>query len=136
MVKNYFYLIVGFLCVLFAVTHTLNGMSTTLPILGNAGMEVNTKTAFTYVWHVIGIENLVLGVALLIMACMKNLSKVRFTAWLIITILFMRWVVIASVTLLSNSASVMQLLPDTIAIFVVIVLLFFGTKIKDRISNK
>lgn len=136
MVRNYFYLIVGILCVLFAVTHTLNGIATTLPILDNAEVENNTKVAFTYVWHIIGIENLVLGIALLIMAFMKNMSKVKFTAWLIIVILSMRWIVITFFTLMNNQGSVKQLIPDSIAIFVIIILLFLGTKVKERISNE
>jgi len=136
MVRNYFYLIVGILCILFAVTHTLNGITTTLPILDNSEIESNTKVAFTYVWHIIGIENLVLGIALLVMAFMKNMSKVKFTAWLIIAILSMRWIVITFFTLLNNLSSIKQLIPDTIAIFVIIILLYFGIKVKERISNE
>ena len=57
MIKNYFYLIVGFLAVLFAVTHTLNGLETALPDLDGTSIDGSTKTIFTYAWHVIGIEN-------------------------------------------------------------------------------
>ncbi len=133
MIKNYFYLIVGVLCVLFAVTHTLNGITTSLQILDNSVIENNTKVAFTYVWHIIGIENLVFGIALLIMAFQKNQLKVRFAAWLIITILVLRWMIITLSTLLNNSGDVMQILPDTVAIFVVTVLLVLGTRVKDKI---
>lgn len=136
MVRNYYYLIVGLLCVLFAITHTLNGITTTLPILDNSEIENNTKIVFTYVWHIIGIENFVLGIFLLIMAFMKNASKVKFTSWLIIAILSMRWIVITYFTLLNSLSSIKQLIPDTVAIFVIIILLFLGTKVKDRISNK
>jgi len=136
MVKNYFYLIVGVLCLLFAVTHTLNGVSTNLQVLNNSVIENNTKVAFTYVWHIIGIENLVFGIALLIMAFQKKMSKVKFATWLIIMILAMRWIVITIFTLLSNSGNVMPLIPDTAAIFIVIVLLLLGTKVKDKIPNE
>jgi len=136
MVKNYYYLIVGVLCLLFAVTHTLNGVSTSLQVLNNSVIENNTKVAFTYVWHIIGIENLVFGIALLIMAFQKKMSKVKFAAWLIIMILAMRWIVITIFTLLSNSGNVMPLIPDTAAIFVVIVLLLLGSKVKDKILNE
>ena len=95
MVKNYFYLIVGVLTVLFAVTHTLNGLETALPVLDETTIDGSTKTIFTYVWHIIGIENLVLGIALIIMAFQKNLEKVKFTAWIIIAILILRWVIIS-----------------------------------------
>ncbi|MDD2488667.1 MAG: hypothetical protein PHD62_04305, partial [Bacteroidales bacterium] len=135
MVRNYYYLIVGLLCIIFAITHTLNGITTTLPILENSEIDNNTKVVFTYVWHIIGIENFVLGIFLLIMAFMKNASKVKFTSWLIIAILSMRWIVITYFTLLNSLSSIKQLIPDTVAIFVIIILLFLGTKVKDRISN-
>ena len=136
MIRNYFYLIVGLLCILFAVSHTLNGLETTLPILDNVEIENNTKVAFTYVWHIIGIENLVFGIALLIMAFRKNLSEVKFAAWLIIVILAMRWIVITFFTVLNSNGNLMQLIPDTVGIFVVIILLLLGTKVKDRVSNE
>lgn len=132
MVKNYFYLITGVLCVLFAVTHTINGISTSLQALGNSVTDNNTKVVFTYVWHIIGIENLVFGIALLIMAFQKNLSRVKFAAWLIIMILVMRWAVITFFTLLNNSGNAMQILTDSIAIFILIALLFMGTRVKDK----
>lgn len=136
MVKNYYYLIVGGLSLLFAVTHTLNGITTSLQILEDSIIENNTKVAFTYVWHIIGIENLVFGIALLIMAFQKKMLKVKFAAVLIIMILVMRWIVITLFTLLNNSGNVMPLIPDTAAIFVVIVLLYLGTIVKDKIPNE
>jgi hypothetical protein len=135
MIRNYFYLIVGLLCILFSVTHTLNGIETSLSSLDNAQIENNVKVVFTYVWHIIGIENLVFGIALLIMAFRKNLLKVKFTAWLIIVVLAMRWITITYFTILNNKDNIKQLIPDTIAIFVVIILLMLGTKVKERISN-
>lgn len=136
MVKNYFYLAVGVLCLLFAVTHTVNGVSTTLEALDNSMIGVDVKVAFTYVWHIIGIENLIFGIALLIMAFKKDLSKVRFAAWLIIAILALRWIVISSFTLMNNSGGLMQIIPDTVAIFVVIVLLVLGTRVKEKVLTE
>ncbi|SHI73771.1 hypothetical protein SAMN05444280_10594 [Tangfeifania diversioriginum] len=132
MVKNYFYLIVGFLCVLFAVTHTLNGVEKSLQILENSKIENNTIVTLTYVWHIIGIENLIFGIALLVMAFRKNQSNLKFASWLIIVILAMRWIVITFFTLLNDSSNIKQLIPDTLAIFVVIVLLLIGTKVKNK----
>jgi len=48
----------------------------------------------------------------------------------------MRWIVIAYFTVLNNNGNLKQLIPDTIAIFVVIILLLLGTKVKERISNE
>ena len=135
MVRNYFYFIVGLLCVLFAVTHTLNGMATTLPTLNNVEIESNTKVAFIYVWHIIGVENFIFGISLLFMAFCKNMSKVKFVAWLIIAILAIRWIVITYFTMSNNNGNIKQLIPDTVAIFIVIILLFLGTKVKDRKIN-
>ncbi len=136
MVRNYFYLIVGLLCILFAVTHTLNGVATVLPVLGQLGMESGIKTSFTYVWHIIGVENLIFGVALLVMAFQRNLTTVTFAAYLIIAILTVRWLTIATFTLLNDSHAIKQLWPDTIAILLTIVLLLFGTRVKNKVSKE
>jgi uncharacterized protein YybS (DUF2232 family) len=135
MVKNYYYLIVGVLCLLFAITHTLNGITTNLQILENSEIENNTRVTFTYVWHIIGIENLIFGIALLIMAIQKKKSNVKFVAWLIISILAMRWIVITIFTLLNNDGNVIPLIPDSTAIIVLIVLLLLGTKVNNKIPN-
>lgn len=135
MIKNYYYLAVGVLCTLFAVTHTLNGITSNLQLLSDSDIGNNAKVAFTYVWHIIGIENLVFGIGLFIMAFQKNQSKVKFTAWLIIMILAIRWIVISAFTLSDNISNAKQIVTDTVAIFVVIVLLFFGTRVKDKIYN-
>ena len=137
-VRNYFYLAVGLLCILFAATHTLNGLTTTLPSINNAAIDDSTKVVFTYVWHIIGIENLVFGIALMIMSVVKNRSEVKFAAWLIIVILFMRLTVIAYFTLMNGHDSITSLIPDTIAIFVVCILLFLGTRVKTsrRVSAR
>lgn len=132
MVKNFFYLAVGVLCVLFAVTHTINGVTTSLQALNDSMIENNIKVAFTYVWHIIGIENLVFGIALLIMAFQKSQSKVSFAAWLIVAILALRWIAIALFTLLNNGGKVMPIMPDTAAILVVIMLLVLGTRVKGK----
>jgi hypothetical protein len=133
MVKNYFYLAVGVLCILFAATHTVNGVTTTLKALDSSPVDESVKVAFTYVWHIIGIENLVFGIALIIMAFQKRLSGVRFSAWLIIAILTLRWVVISFITLRQDSSSFMQIMPDTVAIMVLIVLLVLGTRVRDKV---
>lgn len=135
MVKNYFYLVVGVLCMLFAVTHTVNGVTTTLEALENSVLDDSVKTAFTYVWHIIGIENLVFGIALIILAFQKSLSKVRFAAWIIIIILALRWIVISTFTMMNTDTGIMQILPDTVAIFVVIILLVLGTRVRDKVLN-
>lgn len=135
MIRNYYYLIVGLLCIVFAVTHTLNGIQNVLPVLEQVGIKNSEKTIFTYVWHTIGVENLIFGIALLIMTFRRNLSKVKFTAWLIMAILFARWMTITSFSVLNDSDSTNQLIPDSIAIFVIIALLWLGTKQKYKLPD-
>jgi len=132
MVKNYFYLIVGILCVLFAVTQTLNGLQTMLPILHGSNIDNSTMTVFTYQWHIISAENVVFGMALIIMAFQKNIAKVKVAAWVIAAILFVRGVVTTLVTVLLGISNVMNLLTSTIAISVLVVLLLLGARIKDK----
>lgn len=132
MVKNYFYLIVGILCVLFAVTQTLNGLQTMLPILHGSNIDNSTMTVFTYQWHIISAENVVFGIALIIMAFQKNIAKVKVAAWVIAAILFVRGVVTTLVTVLLGISNVMNLLTSTIAISVLVVLLLLGARIKDK----
>jgi hypothetical protein len=129
---NIFYLIVGILCVLFAFTHTWNGLNNSLQVLNGIGIDGGTKTIFTYVWHIIGIENLVFGIALIIMAFVKNRNNVRFTAWVIIAVLIMRLIIISVFTFLNGESGAIDLLVDSIAMIVVIILLFFGTRMKTR----
>ena len=129
MVKNYFYLFAGLLSVLFAITHTLYGLGTALPILETAMIDSSTKTIFLYEWHIIGVENLVFGIALIVMAFQKSLEKLKFTAWVIIVILILRWIIIAFFTVSSDNDNIMNMLSDTLAIFMIIVLLLLGVRV-------
>jgi len=110
MKKNYYYLIVGFLIILMEIPRTLNGLEDTMT------------------FHIVGVENLVIGLALIIMAFQKNREKVTFTAWLMIAILFARWTIISLFSV--SSGDFMILVVDTVAIFVLVALLFLGTKVK------
>ena len=128
---NIFYLIVGILSVLFAFTHTWNGLENSLNTLNNCAMDSRTKTVFTYIWHIIGIENLVFGIALIIMAFIKNRESAKFAAWVIIALLIARLVIIASFTLMNGESGFIDLLVDSIAMIVVIALLYLGTRQKN-----
>jgi hypothetical protein len=50
---NVFYLIVGILCVSFAITHTWNGLDNFLQVLNNTGIDGGTKTVCTYYINII-----------------------------------------------------------------------------------
>ena len=129
---NIFYLIVGILSVLSAFTHTWNGLVNSLRILNNSGIDSGTRTIFIYVWHIIGVESLVFGIALIIMAFIKNRDNVKFTAWVIIAVLITRLIVISFFTLINGESKIIDLLLDSIVMIIVIVLLFLGTRIRNK----
>ena len=105
-------------------------------ILGSSGFDANTITVFNYVWHIIGIENLIFGIALIIMAFHKNIMQVKFTAWVFIVVLLVRWITIITTTFIFNNwSSVIEVLIDSIAILVVSILLIIGTLLKRKSSS-
>lgn len=132
MVKNYYYLIAGILAVLFSVSHAWNGQTVVLPYLNVDTITTDTKTVFFYVWHIITAENLLFGIAFLFMAFYKDLSKVRFTAWIIAILMIVRWVVIFGGTILYNASGLKNTLLDSIAIIIYVTLIILGIRIKDK----
>ena len=112
MKRNYYYLIVGLLIILMEIPRTLNGLEDTMT------------------FHIIGVENLVIGLVLIVMAFQKNMEKVTFTAWFMIAILLARWTIISLFTVASGDF--MILVVDTVAIFILVALLFLGTKMDRR----
>ncbi len=132
MVKNYYYLITGVLAILFSVTHALNGQDAVLPALDVDTIATGTKTTFFYVWHIITAENLLFGGAFLVMSFHKDLSKVRFAAWVIAVLMVVRWMVIFGSTLLYDASAIKDILVDTVAIAIYVVLIVLGTRVKDQ----
>ena len=132
MIRNYFYLIVGLVCLLSAVTHTLNGLETAIASLNHSTMDAHNKVVFTYVWHIIGAENVVFGIALLITAFYKNTTGGKYIAGFIMAMLVVRWLAILSFSLLNNIENITTLIPETIIIWVVIILLWFGIKRSNK----
>jgi tryptophan-rich sensory protein len=135
MIKNYYYFVVGILCVLFAFTHAWNGHTAVLKIFETNSIDINTKTVFHYVWDIITVENLIFGIILLFMSFYKDLTKVRFVAYLIAIILVARWAVILFYTMYYNQGAILQIIPDTIAILFVVILLFLGSRLKSKDAN-
>jgi len=131
MVKNVFYLIAGLLLVVLAVTHTLFGLETALPILHGSDIDIGTITVFTFQLHMIGAQDLLYGIAALIMAFQKDMTKVKFVALLLTTILIARWGIMALVTVVYGNIGT-DLLTSSIAFLVVIILLLLGVRKKDK----
>jgi len=132
MMKNVFYLIAGLLFILLAVTHTWFGIETALPILHSSNIDNSTITIFTFQLHMIGIQDLLYGIAAITMAFQKDMAKVKFAAWLLTTILLARWVVMTLITVIYDRNNVTDLLTSSIAFLVLIVLLLLGARVRDK----
>ena len=133
MIKNYYYFIVGILTILFSVTHALNGHATVLPVIDASSIEQSTKTTVFYVWHIISVENLVYGIAFILMSLVRDFSKVRFTAVLVAVIMVARWVVIFGSVAYKQPNSLMDNLVDLIVIILYVALIILGTRKKEKL---
>lgn len=125
-VRNYYYFIAGVLAMLFAVTHAWNGHSAVLSTPDIKATSIDIQTVFTYVWHIITIENLVFGIAFMIMSFHTDRSKAEFAAWLITVILIVRLVVIVGVTAFLDVSALSDTLIDSIAIVIYVALIMLG----------
>lgn len=132
MVRNYYYLVVGILAILFSVSHAWNGQTIVLPTLDVDTITIDTKTIFVYVWHIITAENMLFGIAFLVMAFQKDLSKVRFAARIIAILMIVRLIVIEGGTLFYNPEGLKNTLIDSVAILVYVALILLGIKVKDK----
>jgi hypothetical protein len=132
MVKNYYYLIAGILAILFSISHAWNGQTIVLPSLNVDTITSDTKTTFSYVWHIITAENMLFGVAFIIMASQKDLSKVSFTAWMIALLMIVRLIVIIGGTLIYNASGLKNTLIDSVAIIVYVSIIVLGTRVEDK----
>ena len=135
MIKNYYYLIVGILSILFSFSHAWNGQSSFLPITNTYDFDLASKTTIFYVWHIITVENLIFGVAFIVMAFCKDLSKVNFTAWMIAIIMLTRWSIILGSTLFQNRNGVTDTLTESIVILVFVGLIILGAR-ENKLSKK
>ena len=134
-VTNYYYLVVGILSILFSFTHAQNGKTNVLPVIDRSSVDLSTKTTVFYVWHVITVENFIIGISFLGMAFYKDLSKVKFTAWFIISMMIARWGVIFRSTLLKNKTELKSVVPDLVAILLYNGLILLGIR-KKTVTKK
>jgi len=131
MVKNVYYLIAGILAIIFSITHAWNGQSVVFPSLNVNAVSSETKSIVFYVWHIITAENMLFGIAFLIMSFHRDLSQVKFAAWIIAVLMIVRWTVIFGGTLLNDPSRIKNTLVDSIAIVIYVSLIVLGTRIKD-----
>lgn len=128
-IKNYYFLIVGILSILFSLTHAWNGQETVLPVINISSIDQATKTTIFYIWHILTAENFIFGVSFLVMAFYKDLSKVKFAAWMIAAIMIARWGVVFGSSLFEGM-SLTDTLTDLIVIILYVGLIILGTRKK------
>lgn len=131
-IKNVYYLIAGILAILFAATHAWNGQSAVLPKLDTEAISVDAQIVFTYVWHIITAENLVFGIAFIIMSIQSTPSKVKFGAWMIVSIMLVRLTVILGVTTVLDASALTDTLVDSVAIIIYLALIIVGVRTKNE----
>jgi len=132
MIKNYYYLIAGILGILFSIALAWNGQTNILPSLNVATITKETKTIFFYVWHINTAENMLFGIAFLFMSFHKDLSKVRFTAWIIAILMIVRGIVMVGGTLLYDASGLKNTLVDSIVFVIYFLLILLGIRVKDE----
>ncbi|HBE77227.1 MAG TPA: hypothetical protein DDW65_05530, partial [Firmicutes bacterium] len=103
-----------------------------LPKINAGSIDLTTKTTIFYVWHIISAENFIFGVSFLVMAFYKNMSKVRFAAWMIAAIMIIRWGVIFGSTMFHGINSLTDTLTDLIVIIIYVGLILLGARKKDQ----
>jgi len=131
-IKNPYYLIAGILAVLFAITHAWNGQSAVLPILHASEIALDSEIIFTYVWHIITAENLVYGIAFICMAFQGERSKIRAVAWLIVSLLIARLMVILGITAVQNVSALTETVVDSVAIVFYVIFILLGIRMKPK----
>lgn len=135
-VSNFYYLIAGIFAVLFAATHAWNGQSAVLPELQVGAITTGTRTVFMYVWHIITAENLVFGVMFIWMSFQSDRSKVRFAAWMIVSLLSVRLIVILGVTAFQDASSLTDTLIDSVAIVIYVAFIILGIRMKSEKAGR
>ncbi|MFK7692719.1 hypothetical protein [Paenibacillus sp. HJGM_3] len=131
-VRNFYYLIAGILAILFAVTHAWNGQSAVLPTLDVSAITMETQTVFSYVWHIITAENLIFGIAFLFMSFQSERSKIQFAAWMIVSLLIIRLMVIVGITAFHDVSALPDTLIDSFAIAIYIAIIILGIRKKKK----
>ena len=129
---HYYYLIVGILAILFSIALAWNGQTNILPSLNVDTITAETKTIFFYVWHINTAENMLFGFAFLFMSLHKDLSKVRFTAWIIAILMIVRGIVMVGRTLFYNAEGLKNTLIDSIVIVIYVSIILLGIRVKDK----
>ena len=125
-IRNYYFLIVGLLSVLFSVSHGWFGETTVLPLIESSNLDLSTRTAFFYTWHMSTAENFIFGIVFFIMAFYKDVTKLKFTVWLIVSIVVIRYAVFFVSTWIKNKSGINEAIPELVILIIYVVLILMG----------
>lgn len=135
MIKNYYYLIAGLLSILFSLTHAWFGQTEVLNLTDASNINLAAKTAVFYTWHIATVENLIFGIAFIIMALQNELSKVKFAARMIVAIVLVNYAVFFSATVFKNSNGIKDSLLELIALIIYLLIIILGIHKRDKFPH-
>ena len=133
-VNNWFYYSVGLIGVFSAVTHTIDGNGTELPMLYSSNLESMRQAIFVFNYHIVAADHLGLGIALIIMAFYRNMIIAKSAAYVVILIMLAR-VIVCVLTVfatLNNTGYIGTFWIPAIANTICIISLWLGTKVKSK----
>ena len=125
-IRNYYFLIVGLLSVLFSVSHGWFGETTLLPLIESSNLDLSTRTAVFYTWHMSTAENFIFGIVFFIMAFYKDATKLKFTVWVIVSIVVIRYAVFFVSTWIKNKSGINEAIPELVILIIYVVLILMG----------
>ncbi|MCM3039731.1 hypothetical protein M3201_08475 [Paenibacillus motobuensis] len=131
-VRNVYFLIAGVLAMLFAFTHAWNGQSAVLPTLLVNSISLDNRIVFSYVWHIITAENLVFAIAFILMSLQNDQSKIQSVAWMIVSLLIVRMMVVLGITAFYDVEALTNTLIDSIAIVIYVALIILGIRMSRK----
>jgi len=129
-IKNYYFLAVAILSVLFSISHGWFGETTVLPLVETSNLDLSTRTSVFYTWHMSTAENFIFGIAFLIMAFHKNATELKFTVWMIVSIVVIRYAVFFISTLMKNRNGINDALPELVILLLYVALMLAGIRKK------
>jgi len=125
-IRNYYFLIVGILSVLFSVSHGWFGETSVLPLIETSNLDVSSRTAVFYTWHISTAENFIFGIAFFIMAFYKDATKLKFTVWMIVSIVVIRYSIFFVSTWIKNRSGINEAIPELVILIIYVVLMILG----------
>jgi len=131
-IRNYYFLLIGILSVLFSVSHGWFGETTVLPLIETSNLDLTTRTAVFYTWHMSTAENFIFGIAFFIMAFYKEAANLKFTVWLIISIVVIRYAVFFVSTWMKNKNGINDAIPELVVLIIYVGLMILGINKKEK----